>query len=67
MSMNILGVSVKYLSKRKMFRTDVMEESGLYSEIALPRNPFGIGHMYIYTFFLRMTDTITSQNIGLSS
>jgi hypothetical protein len=36
----------------------------LYSEF---RKPFGIGYMYIYTFLLRMTDTVTSQNIGLSS
>jgi hypothetical protein len=41
--------------------------SELYSEIALSRKPFGIGHMYIYTFLLRMTDTMTSQNIDLSS
>jgi hypothetical protein len=41
--------------------------SVLYSEIALSRKPFGIGHMYIYSFLLRMTDTMTSQNIGLSS
>jgi hypothetical protein len=27
----------------------------LYSEIALSQKPFGIGHMYIYTFLLRMT------------
>jgi hypothetical protein len=38
----------------------------LYSEIALSRKPFGIGHMYIYTFWLRMADTMTSQNIDLS-
>jgi hypothetical protein len=37
--------------------------SVLYSEIALSRKPFGIGHMYIYTFLL----TMTSQNIDLSS
>jgi hypothetical protein len=37
------------------------------SEIALSRKPFGVGHMYIYTFLLRMTDTVTSQNIDLSS
>jgi hypothetical protein len=36
----------------------------LYSEIAVSRKPFGIGHMYIYNFLLRMTDTMTSQNIG---
>jgi hypothetical protein len=41
--------------------------SGLYSEIAVSRKPFGIGHMYTYTFMLRMTDTMTSQNIDLSS
>jgi hypothetical protein len=36
-----------------------------YSEIALSQKPFGIGHMYIYNFLLRMADTITSQNIDL--
>jgi hypothetical protein len=41
--------------------------SVLYSEIALSRKPFGIGHVYIYTFLLRMTYTMTSQNIDLSS
>jgi hypothetical protein len=39
----------------------------LYSEIALSRKPFGIGHTYIYTFLLRMTDTVASQNVDLSS
>jgi hypothetical protein len=39
----------------------------LYREIALSRKPFGIGHMYILTFLLRMTDTVTSQNTDLSS
>jgi hypothetical protein len=39
----------------------------LYSEIAVPRKPFGIGYMYIYTFVLRMTDTVTTQNTGLLS
>jgi hypothetical protein len=28
---------------------------------------FGIGHMYIYTLLLGMTDTMTSQNTDLSS
>jgi hypothetical protein len=35
----------------------------LYSEIALSRKPFGIGNTYIYNLLLRMTDTVTSQNI----
>jgi hypothetical protein len=39
----------------------------LYNETALSRKPFGIEHMYIYMFLLRMTDTVTSQNIDLSS
>jgi hypothetical protein len=39
----------------------------LYSEIALSQKPFGIGHIYIYTSVLRMADTMTSQNIDLSS
>jgi hypothetical protein len=38
-----------------------------YSEIAISRKLFGIGHMYMYTLLLRMTDTMTSQNIDLSS
>jgi hypothetical protein len=38
----------------------------LFSETALSRKPFGIGHMYIYTFSLRITDTVTSKNIDLS-
>jgi hypothetical protein len=41
--------------------------SVLYSKIALSRKPFGIGHMYIYIFWLRITDTMISQNIDLSS
>jgi hypothetical protein len=39
----------------------------LYSEIALSRKPFGIRHMYIYMFLLRMTDTVTAQSSDLSS
>jgi hypothetical protein len=38
-----------------------------YSEIALSRKPFGIGHMDIYKSVLRMTDTMISQNIDPSS
>jgi hypothetical protein len=37
------------------------------SYIALSRKPFGIGHMYIYASLFRMTDTVISQNIDLSS
>jgi hypothetical protein len=39
----------------------------LYSEVALSQKPFGIGHMYMYTILLRMTDTMASQNIHISS
>jgi hypothetical protein len=39
----------------------------MYSEIAVSQKPFRIGHMYIYTFLLRITNTMTSQNIDLSS
>jgi hypothetical protein len=39
----------------------------LYNEIALSRKAFGIGYMYIYTFLLRLTETMTSQNIDLFS
>jgi hypothetical protein len=38
-----------------------------YSEVALSQKQFRIEHMYIYTFLLKMTDTVTSQNIDLSS
>jgi hypothetical protein len=31
------------------------------------RKLFRIGHMFISTFFLRLTDTVISQNIDLSS
>jgi hypothetical protein len=31
----------------------------LYSEIAQSRKPFGIGHMYIYTSWLRTTVSMT--------
>jgi hypothetical protein len=34
--------------------------SALYREIALSRKLIGIGHMYIYTFLLRMIDTMIS-------
>jgi hypothetical protein len=39
----------------------------LYSGLALSRKSFGIGHMYIYSMLLRMTDTMTSQNTDLLS
>jgi hypothetical protein len=40
----------------------------VYSETAVSRKPFGIEHVYIFTFFLlRMTDTMTSQNTDLCS
>jgi hypothetical protein len=39
----------------------------LYSEIALSRKPFGIEHMYLYTFLLKMAGPVTSQNTDLSS
>jgi hypothetical protein len=39
----------------------------VYNEITSSQKPFGIGHLYIYTLLLRMTDTMASQNIDLSS
>jgi hypothetical protein len=39
----------------------------LYIQIALSQKPFGIGHMFIYTFFLRMADAMISRNIDLFS
>jgi hypothetical protein len=42
-------------------------ESAVYIQMALSLKPFGIGHVHIKFFLLRMTDTMTSQNIDLSS
>jgi hypothetical protein len=39
----------------------------LYSQMAVPGKQFGIGHMFISTFLLRMIDSVISQNIYLSS
>ena len=39
----------------------------LYIQTALSRKPFAIGHMFIWSFVLRMTDTMTSQNMDLTS
>jgi hypothetical protein len=33
----------------------------LYSEMALSRKPFGTEYMYVYSFVLRMTDTVNSD------
>jgi hypothetical protein len=38
-----------------------------YIPIALSWKPFRIGHMFMYTFLLRMTCTVTSRYIDLSS
>jgi hypothetical protein len=38
----------------------------LYSEIAVSRKPFGIGHMYMYSFLFRMADSNASQNVDIS-
>ena len=37
------------------------------SQMSLSWKPFGIGRMFIQSFLLRMTDTMTSQNIDFSS
>jgi hypothetical protein len=39
----------------------------LSCETALSWKPFRMGHMYIYTFLLRITETMSSKNIDLSS
>jgi hypothetical protein len=36
----------------------------LYSEIVLSWKLFGIGHMHTYTFLFRVTNTVTSTQIG---
>jgi hypothetical protein len=57
-------IPVLEMVRNMSFLSTILE---LYSEIALSQKPFGIGHMYIYMFLPRMTDTVTSQNIELSS
>jgi hypothetical protein len=42
------------------------QDNPLCSQMALSRKPFGIGHMFIQSFMLRMTVTMTSQNIDIS-
>jgi hypothetical protein len=37
------------------------------TKMALSWKPFGIVHMFVWSFLIRMTDTMTSQNIVLSS
>jgi hypothetical protein len=39
----------------------------LHSQMAVSGKPFLIGHMFILTFLLIMTNTMISQNIDLSS
>jgi hypothetical protein len=42
----------------QLFKTLVPE---LYSEVAISRKPFGMGHMYIHTYtLLRLTNTVTA-------
>jgi hypothetical protein len=43
------------------------ESKLLYSKIALSQTPFVICHIFMHTFLLRMTNTMTSQNTDLSS
>jgi len=45
--------------------TQYVNEQFVSGQIDLSRKPFGIGHVFI--FLLRMTDTMNSQNIDLSS
>jgi len=42
-----------------------VNEQFVSGQTDLSRKPFGIGHMFILTFLLRITDTMNSQNIGL--
>ena len=52
---------------RREGRTLLVAKSKLlYSETALSRKLFGIGHVHIH-FLLTMTDTVTSQNNDISS
>jgi hypothetical protein len=58
------SISMHFATRMRTWRV-----ARLYSEIALSRKPFRIGQMYkrTYTFLLRMTETMTFQNIELSS
>jgi hypothetical protein len=54
-------------SRSRAGGTDNTGRPSQTTKIALSRKPFGIGHMFIQSFLLRMTDTMTSQNTDLSS
>jgi hypothetical protein len=54
----LIPVFIVHVTKLVQFTCTVY--SVLYSEIAVSRKPFGIGHMYIYIFLLRMTDTMST-------
>jgi hypothetical protein len=62
---------VKYIFENSTININALCNSCENRHIAhlysLSRKPFGMGHMHVYNFFLRMTDTMTSQNTDLSS
>lgn len=53
---------------RRKWRTVLGAKSKLLvSEISLFRQPFAVGHVYMYSALLRMSNTMTSQNSDISS
>jgi hypothetical protein len=59
--------NIDLLSRSRVGGRDNTWRPNQTTKMALTRKPFGIGHMFIKSFLLRMTDTMTSQNIVLSS
>jgi hypothetical protein len=58
------STSIHFVARVRTWRVSRVY-SVLHSEIAVCRKAFGIGHLYIYIFLLRMTDTVTYRNIDL--
>jgi hypothetical protein len=56
------SISMHFATRAKIWRA-----ARLYSEIALTPKLFGVGHVYIYISLLRMTDTMTSRSIDVST
>jgi hypothetical protein len=62
-----IALPLPFFMRHSTWYISLINNLELYSQLVLSRKPVGIGHMYIYTFLLRITNTMTSQNIDLSS
>jgi hypothetical protein len=67
MTDTVTSQNIDLLSRNRAGGKDNTGRPSQTNKMALSRKPFGIGHMFIWSFLLRMTDTMASQNIVLSS